>query len=215
MPKSEVVIEKEGIASNEISMLEQARGILEEKVVDLQRQKESLEQQIGSLKYQLEQERKQSDIQTNLKREEMLKSIAKEKDKLSEKTRFLDDKDLLFRSREDEIVRQETDIASLRKKAQSFNEERMQIERMRASAEKLMEEAKQLKAAMENEYKERSTRMEAIKRKEADLKKREEAVVNEEGRLKILKDETERATGYYEKLRSDVKTQLEGGKGNV
>src|SRR3990167_1469799 len=99
MPKSEVVIEKEGIASNEISMLEQARGILEEKVVDLQRQKESLEQQIGSLKYQLEQERKQSDIQTNLKREEMLKSIAKEKDKLSEKTRFLDDKDLLFRSR--------------------------------------------------------------------------------------------------------------------
>ena len=215
MPKSEVVIEKEGIASNEISMLEQARGILEEKVVDLQRQKESLEQQIGSLKYQLEQERKQSDIQTNLKREEMLKSIAKEKDKLSEKTRFLDDKDLLFRSREDEIVRQETDIASLRKKAQSFNEERMQIERMRASAEKLMEEAKQLKAAMENEYKERSTRMEAIKRKEADLKKREEAVVNEEGRLKILKDETERATGYYEKLRSDVKTQLEGGKVNV
>ena len=215
MPKSEVVIEKEGIASNEISMLEQARGILEEKVVDLQRQKESLEQQIGSLKYQLEQERKQSDIQTNLKREEMLKSITKEKDKLSEKTRFLDDKDLLFRSREDEIVRQETDIASLRKKAQSFNEERMQIERMRASAEKLMEEAKQLKAAMENEYKERSTRMEAIKRKEADLKKREEAVVNEEGRLKILKDETERATGYYEKLRSDVKTQLEGGKVNV
>ena len=215
MPKSEVVIEKEGIASNEISMLEQARGILEEKVVDLQRQKESLEQQIGSLKYQLEQERKQSDIQTNLKREEMLKSIAKEKDKLSEKTRFLDDKDLLFRSREDEIVRQETDIASLRKKAQSFNEERMQIERMRASAEKLMEEAKQLKAAMENEYKERSTRMEAIKRKEADLKKREEAVVNEEGRLKILKDETERATGYYEKLKSDVKTQLEGGKVNV
>ena len=215
MPKSEVVIEKEGIASNEISMLEQARGILEEKVVDLQRQKESLEQQIGSLKYQLEQERKQSDIQTNLKREEMLKSIAKEKDKLGERTRFLDDKDLLFRSREDEIVRQETDIASLRKKAQSFNEERMQIERMRASAEKLMEEAKQLKAAMENEYKERSTRMEAIKRKEADLKKREEAVVNEEGRLKILKDETERATGYYEKLRSDVKTQLEGGKGNV
>ena len=215
MPKSEVVIEKEGIASNEISMLEQARGILEEKVVDLQRQKESLEQQIGSLKYQLEQERKQSDIQTNLKREEMLKSIAKEKDKLGERTRFLDDKDLLFRSREDEIVRQETDIASLRKKAQSFNEERMQIERMRASAEKLMEEAKQLKAAMENEYKERSTRMEAIKRKEADLKKREEAVVNEEGRLKILKDETERATGYYEKLKSDVKTQLEGGKVNV
>ena len=215
MPKSEVVIEKEGIASNEISMLEQARGILEEKVVDLQRQKESLEQQIGSLKYQLEQERKQSDIQTNLKREEMLKSIAKEKDKLGERTRFLDDKDLLFRSREDEIVRQETDIASLRKKAQSFNEERMQIERMRASAEKLMEEAKQLKAAMENEYKERSTRMEAIKRKEADLKKREEAVVNEEGRLKILKDETERATGYYEKLKSDVKAQLEGGKGNV